>query len=255
MGLFGKKKPQAPILENNRIWIGERFGWLFHEFKDIPIEDRKIYLPLKEDFPVKFEDNPNTAEEVVRIVANAMSIEFDKLKLHTFSNGIREFNFGTSRLFTGVEESGAAGTYMEDEDGFFNISIDRALLSDGETLIATVAHELAHVKLLGEKRIEENDEELTDLTTVFFGFGLFNANCSSKFKSNIGSWGYSALGYLAQNEWGYALAILAYCRGESEPAWIEYLNKQSQSDFKNSMEWILANEELVWGNPNGENKA
>jgi hypothetical protein len=32
--------------------------------------------------------------------------------------------------------------------------------------------------LLGENRIIENDEKLTDLTTVFFGLRIFNANAA-----------------------------------------------------------------------------
>lgn len=250
MGLFGSKKSKPSISENNRIWMGESFTWLFHQFNDTPLENRKVYLPLKEDFPVKFEDDPQTAEDVVRIVAGAMSIDFNKLKLHTYSNGIKEFNFGTSPLFTQSENNWeAAGTYLEGIDGYFNISLDRSLLTNGEKLIATVAHELAHVKLLAEKRIEENDEPLTDLTTVLFGFGIFNANCSFSFNNSQHSWGYSKLGYLPQNEWGYALALFAYCRHETYPDWINYLNKQSQVDFKNSMNWILENEDLIWKTP------
>jgi hypothetical protein len=130
--------------------------------------------------------------------------------------------------------------------------LDSALLTNGEKLIATVAHELAHVKLLGERRIEENDEPLTDLTTVLFGFGIFNTNCSFNFNANQHSWEYSKLGYLPQNEWGYALALFAYCREEENPDWMRYLNKQSQVDFRDSMNWILANEDLIWQNPNSE---
>jgi hypothetical protein len=253
MGLFGSKKKKGPILEQNRIWMEQNFSWLFYQFDDVPIKDRKVYLPLNEDFPVKFEDDPKTAEAVVRIVAEAMSINFDKLKLHTYSNGIKQFSFGTSLLFTQSDDNTEiAGSYLEDENGFFNISLDRALLTDGEKLIATIAHELAHVKLLGEGRIEENDEELTDLTTVLFGFGVFNTNCAFNFSANQHSWGYSQLGYLPQNEWGYALALFAYCRQEENPAWLKHLNKQSQIDFRDSMNWILDNEDIIWKDPTNQ---
>ncbi|WP_035843166.1 M48 family metalloprotease [Crocinitomix catalasitica] len=255
MGLFRKKKIELPISEQNRIWMEQSFSWLNHEFNDIRINERKIYIPSKEDFPLKFEDKSETAEQVVSIIAEAMRIDTNDLILQMFSNGIIEFNYGSSILFTAMEDdSETAGSYLKGANGKYTISLDKALLTQGEKLIATVAHELSHVKLLGEKRIEENDEPLTDLTTVLFGFGIFNANSSFNFTSNTNSWGYSKLGYLPQNEWGYALALLAYSRDENNPKWVQYLNKQSQADFRKSMQFILANEQLIWQIPEDENE-
>lgn len=51
-------------------------------------------------------------------------------------------------------------------------------LDEPEHMIATLAHEIAHIKLLGENRMEENDEIMTDLKTLFFGLGVFNANAA-----------------------------------------------------------------------------
>jgi hypothetical protein len=99
--------------------------------------------------------------------------------------------------------------HNEKVDGKYSISLDEALLEKPESLIATIAHELSHVKLLGEKKLEQNDEMLTDFTTVFFGLGIFNANCAFQFYKQNDRWGYSNLGYLKIEEWAYALALFA----------------------------------------------
>ncbi len=61
---------------------------------------------------------------------------------------------------------------------------------------------------------------MTDLATVFFGFGVFGGNQSFQFSQfrDVGSgtqgWSTRRLGYLTQNEWGFALAIRALLTNE-----------------------------------------
>jgi hypothetical protein len=50
-----------------------------------------------------------------------------------------------------------------------------------------VAHELARVRLLGEQRINTDcgdQEQLTDLATVFFGLGIFTADAAFDYSQN-----------------------------------------------------------------------
>ena len=63
------------------------------------------------------------------------------------------------------------GTYENTEDRTI-ISIETGQLKNPISLIATISHELAHHILLGENRIEENDELLL-LTAITYGFGIF----------------------------------------------------------------------------------
>jgi hypothetical protein len=63
-----------------------------------------------------------------------------------------------------------------------------------------LAHEFSHIKLLGENRMQENHEHLTDLFTVVFGLGIFNANASFKEIKTADSWDTIALGtYRSKN--------------------------------------------------------
>jgi hypothetical protein len=73
---------------------------------------------------------------------------------------------------------GTAGLYHP-EGGRFRVWVELENLADPLGMVATMAHELGHVHLLGHGRISgeaEDHEPLTDLLTVFFGLGVITAN-------------------------------------------------------------------------------
>lgn len=94
-----------------------------------------------------------------------------------------------------VNESGqylphAAGTYEVGEERFI-VRVDESGLDHPMGLVGTIAHELAHVLLLGESRIPADsydNELLTDLTVVFHGLGIFLANTPRVWDSQYGRW-------------------------------------------------------------------
>ena len=118
-----------------------------------------------------------------------------------------------------VSSEGARGHYRKRRDKFV-ISLESSQLSNPMTLVATVAHELGHVRLLGEGRIHggfEDHELLTDLLTVFFGLGVFTANSAFSFRqwsdNSSQGWRTERKGYLTEEMFGYALALFALMRG------------------------------------------
>jgi hypothetical protein len=112
-------------------------------------------------------------------------------------------------------------------------------------LVATMAHELCHVHLLGDGRIsrtEEDHEPLTDLLTVFMGFGIFGANASFREKGwsdgRMYGWSAAKLGYLHQDTWGYAMAAFAHLRGERRPNWAKHLRPDVRRAFRQSEAYL-----------------
>jgi hypothetical protein len=55
----------------------------------------------------------------------------------------------------------------------------------------------------------------------------------------------AGLGIYLRWNWGYALALLAYFREEESPAWINHLTLNVKSDFKQSMKFIIQNEDKL----------
>jgi hypothetical protein len=116
-----------------------------------------------------------------------------------------------------------AGTYSR-QDNRQVITYEPGSARDLEHLIAVLAHEVCHGILHSiPARPDDwgdNEEFVTDLATVFFGFGLFGGNQSFQFSqfNDVGSgtqgWATRRLGYLTQAEWGFALAVRILLTGE-----------------------------------------
>src|SRR5262249_318832 len=105
------------------------------------------------------------------------------------------------------------------------VRIERGSLDRPSSLVGTMAHELAHQRLLGEGRADPeafDNELLTDLTAVFFGFGVFLANDPKKSTGELDYWPGTKLRrpeYISEPMLGYALAHIAWYRDEASPAW------------------------------------
>jgi hypothetical protein len=223
------------------------FLWLAGQFGQDNIAQKKMLLPTPEHFPIRYDGTKDSLTKTAQIVARQMELDINGITLDIYEQGIQEFtgDFGY-RVWTQVDnesdEKLSAGLFLDkNESGKYEIFIEKKNLNDPENLVATLAHEFAHIKLLGEKRLEFNDESLTDLTPVVFGLGVFNANASFKEHKSFESYGHNSIGYLKQREWGYALALYSYYRQEDNPDWINMLTPNIKSDFKKCMNFIIKN--------------
>lgn len=99
--------------------------------------------------------------------------------------------------------------------------------------------------MLGERRVspEENDHEwLTDLLTVFLGLGIFSSNAafydSNWSDGTMEGWQVGRRGYLSMDMYGYAMALQALSRGETNPNWAKYLRPDVRSPLKRAIRYI-----------------
>lgn len=252
-GLFSKKNNnECPIDPETRLWMENAFLWLATQFGHDNIASKPMLLPTPEHFPIRYDGSKESLLRTAEIIAKQMEIDIAEINLDTYEQNIQEFSgdFG-HRIWTEVDkdsdEKMAAGLYFDkNEQGKYDILIEKKNLSDPENMAATIAHEFSHIKLLGEKRLDFNDEKLTDLTPVVFGLGIFNANSAFKEHKSFDSYGHNSIGYLKQREWGYALALYAYFRQEELSDWIKYLTPNIKSDFKKSMDFINANKDKIF---------
>lgn len=239
------KKPVCPIPEERREWLEHAFNWLVGAFGEETIMNRPVLTPHHSDFPIQYNGSHESAFKTVEIIACQMEIDPNDIELFFYQDGIREVSTGDlgSSIFTtgegkeGVKSSN--GRYMgRQDDGKFHIALQEKNLLEPEYMVATLAHELSHIKLLGEERLLENDEQVTDLNTIIFGLGIFNANAAFASYQNFRSQGWRKLGYLTQMDWGYALALFTQLRRENDPDWTKYLCKNVKSDFVKSYRYL-----------------
>jgi hypothetical protein len=117
--------------------------------------------------------------------------------------------------------TGTAAWFAGIRDGVCLFGVDTDQLKDPIGLVGTLAHEVAHAyRHANELRLADSsvEEPLTDLTTVYLGFGILTANASQRFRSGRsgpgGSW-YSRAegGYLGMRSLSYLLAAQVVARG------------------------------------------
>jgi hypothetical protein len=234
--------PKCPVEADDKIWIEESMQWLLEEFGRETFRRIRVILPTDEFFPDEYLGEEEDAEALVERVCGYMNVNRDRLEVEFFADEYGEFH--RNLCFMEGSSEGASGHYNKRRDRFI-ISLESSQLSDPMSLVATVAHELGHVRLLGEGRIHsgfEDHEPLTDLLTVFFGLGLFTANSAFSFNQwNDNSnqrWRIEYKGYLTEEMLGYALALFASMRGERNPAWSEFLEGSVRTYFRVALKYL-----------------
>jgi hypothetical protein len=244
-----KSKKYEPLDYKHRKYFEYNFLWLCDMFPEVDLLERKIFVPNYNDFPIQWNGSENNAFDAAKIICGNMQIPFEDIELYFYQEGVEELNAGFTPIIMQNAENklSAAGRYHgKNKKGKYKISINEISLKNAERLITTITHELAHVKLMNLKEFANADEHLTDLSTVFFGFGIFTANSSFNFFQNNNRWGYSRVGYLNQDEWAYSLALLAFSREEDKPEWSLYLNKTIKKEFNRCLKYLLENEDEIF---------
>lgn len=232
---------KCPVDADDKEWLENAFLWLIDELTPEILQSVKVVLPTEEFFPDPFSGSESDMRKMVDRVCDYMDIDPNWVEVRFFTN-----EDGTSLHPLASTESGehALGTYQL-KNGKYRIRLEKSQAADPQVLAATIAHELGHVILLGENRLDPDyadHEPMTDLLTVFYGMGVFTANSVFSFEQWTNTfaqgWQMNTRGYLSEEMFGYALALFAYARGESKPDWIGFLQTNVRSYFKSSLKYL-----------------
>jgi hypothetical protein len=231
---------QCPVDPGAQRWIESSLRWCANEF-GAGVLGRDVVLPSA-DFlsEVGYCATPQQIDTLTRHVCELMMVDPQRFELEIFDRP-------EERAEADRAGRGRAVGHFRMAGGRAIIALDQAESADPRVLAAIVAHELCHLRLLGEGRIpasRPDGERLTDLLTVFFGLGIFSANAALGFARARRGWialpsgqlddrtlnaarhhdGYRRLGYLSSAEFGYALSCYCWLRGEPAPGWTRHVN-------------------------------
>ncbi|GAB3765203.1 hypothetical protein [Microlunatus parietis] len=230
--------PSCPVTPEEQAWIEESSDWLVGEFGSEPLR-RPPVLPERTFFPADYTADESSIAAVFDRVRQHLGVPADRIVLEYEPEELDPELLATVPL--AFESNGAAGHWSR-RDGRTVITVRLDQARQPISLVATLAHELAHERLLGEDRIDperRDGEPLTDLTTIFFGFGIFSANAAFEFSSSPSGWRTSSLGYLTERAYGYALAYWSWSRGEVRPApWTRHLDTNPRTWMKQGLRYL-----------------
>ena len=244
--------PKLPVSEEDRQWVESGFDRLSRVLGRRRMLEARVILPDAEHFPDPYDKSKAAAEKMFCRICDYMHVARSRIDLEIFPDETSELS-NIMPYWSGGKGGSCAGLYFHpDEEGHkMIVALRHSNMEDPFTVVATLAHELGHVILIGGELIDRNAkdmEPLTDLLTVYLGFGIFNANCAARFQQwqdeRKQGWSMQRLGYLPEQIYGYALAKFAHERGESNPKWARHLATNVRSYFKSSAEWLEHNERM-----------
>ena len=115
--------------------------WLATQFGHDNIATKPMLHPTPEHFPIRYDGSKESLMKTEEIVASQMEIDINEINLDTYEQSIQEFSgdFG-HRIWTEVDKDSdeklAAGLYFgKNEQGKYDIFIEKKNLSDGENLL------------------------------------------------------------------------------------------------------------------------
>ncbi|BDD08057.1 hypothetical protein FUAX_04890 [Fulvitalea axinellae] len=249
--LFGKVKPT--VTPEDREWIENAFLWFENEYGSDFLKSVRIVEPTRAFFDYRFTQSKEDAFYTLEKACEIMGIDSQLVELYFFNDAPMDFQ--EEGVFATYNPDGAEakdgytlGLYSESETEKFRIGVEQQLLQNPESLISTIAHELSHFKLLGENRIEENDEELTDLNVIVFGFGIFLSNSIFNFQqwqgTSFGGWQANRSGYIPEQVATYAMALLQNYQG-TEDTWSKYLKESVRKMYNRNLRYLRKTKDEV----------
>ncbi|HEX5103521.1 MAG TPA: HEAT repeat domain-containing protein [Pirellulaceae bacterium] len=237
--MFGWFKTKCPLATAEKVWVESSMDWLAGTLGIERLIEAELIEPSDEFFPDHYSGQDADAARIFKQVCGLMQIDPAQVRLEL-----------CDRIGDDKEDK-IVGQYVSGDPA--TIVVRRSQLADPESLVATLAHELAHEILLGGGFLEENNEDterLTDLTTVFLGLGIFGANSflreATVREGRFSTWSIRKQGYLPIRMYGYGLALFAWARDESDPDWAAHLRADAREPFTKGLQFLLETDDSVF---------
>lgn len=192
--------------------------WLGHNLRDVIAKQGLmtfVSLKLLEPSPASFPDPwSRRVGDVHRLTQRLMAhagLAAVPFVLSGFEGASSAWDASTAGWYAGLDDNGRCR---------FGVALKQ--LRDPEAAVGVMAHEVAHAwreqhDLVIEDREEE--EHLTDLTTIFLGFGILTANNTDRYRTygnaRVTGWSLSSAGYLPPQAMTWLLALQASARGRT----------------------------------------
>lgn len=212
-----------PLEQNEREWLIERTAELIATAGWQRYVQAPLLLPDQRSFPDRWTpDLAGLRRLALRLLAYAGLEQLD-VQIEVFE-GERATELDAHGLERVNAHQGAVAWFAGIDDGVCLFGCDVGQLDDPIGVVGAMAHEVAHA-FRHFHRLEVDDHELeerlTDLTTVYLGFGVISTNAALRHRSSAlaGSmfahqWSHNRLGYLPAAAMSFLLAMWWFLRGD-----------------------------------------
>jgi hypothetical protein len=244
-GLFKRKENLRPHLSSaDKDWVENNFIWFIEVFGLDRLKAQPFIIPSIGNFPYKNLHDSVQFELLYQQLCKYWDVNPDEIVVKFFDDVRSKQWSNLAPIGTHNEPGGTYHQLYTTDEKRFIIRLANSNLDNLQLAVTIVSHELGHVKLLGGKFIESNHpgmEPLTDLASIFFGFGIFVANTVITGDMNwIGHFG-----YLSNEVISYTNALICYCTGNNANDYKSLLNNNTRRLFEEDFEFLVTTNDTL----------
>lgn len=249
-GLFGARTFLDPDVEE---WHLDVWATLIGRFSDtLSIADTPVALPNRTFFPPTDATGHAKAEHIFACVRTIMQMPEADWPCALVQQAGTATGAQVAQFVHIAGDEAPGGTFRIEPDGAVVITYAPGLLDDPMSLVATLAHEMAHYLLASEVDLVEDEthELMTDLAVAYAGLGVFGANSAFSFQQHGDAfgqgWSSRSSGYLSPRSWAFALAVFGELRGD-DGGMADYLKPEIDGLRRQAVKYLRKRPDLLTG--------
>lgn len=211
-----------------REWLLAALETLIEARGEAPVLSAPLLFADARSFPDRWSpDTAGVAALATRLLRHA-GLAHLEVSIETFEEERDVDTVGLDGKAASWSHAGAAAWFAGIRGTTCLFGIEVSKLGDALGVVAAMAHEVGHAYRAAhrlERRDRDLEERLTDVTTVYLGFGVLTTAASERFtthsRDDLGSsYLHQRQGYLAPHELGFLLGAQLQLRGY-DPATIK----------------------------------
>jgi hypothetical protein len=208
----------APL---EREWLWAALQTLIESRGEEPFLRAPILLPTDEWFPDRWSADEHGVGRLAKRLLGYAGLGQLGVDVRVFTEATEVREVGLDGRAAATSHAGAAAWFAGIRGGTCLFGAESSQLDDAVGIVGSMAHEIAHAFRRShrlEHRDRELEEKLTDVTTIYLGFGVLTTAASARYVTtsydNLGnSYANKQQGYLAWNEMAFMLASQLQLRG------------------------------------------
>ena len=199
-----------PSVEERK-WLGRYLRKLIERKGAETFLQSPLLEPTSRYFPDPWSGRVSDVHRLTQRLMHQAGLGELRLSLQGFAGGKKTWDSGTAGWFAGI-----MGDTCE-------MGVHVSQLANPEAAVGVMAHEVAHAwRSYHRLKADDHDREelLTDLTTIFLGFGIFTTNNTDRYRASgtwsETRWSVSSGGYLPPAAMAWVLALQAVARDRKD---------------------------------------
>ncbi|MEM6928082.1 MAG: hypothetical protein AAF602_14210 [Myxococcota bacterium] len=207
-------------------WVLDELAYLIAKVGPEPFTSSRLWFPREGDFPDPWDADVPSLERLLKRLLGYVGLPDVRVTVAPF-RGDSTVDHVSPEGEAQYRHHGAAAWFggMNGKLAYFGCA-ERQLAQAGESLVGVLAHEVAHAwrHVHGLVRDDRDEEEcLTDLSTIYLGFGIFTVNNTHRYRTGTLEKGarlysqstHSRAGYLSPEAMSFAFAANLLARRQT----------------------------------------